>query len=139
MDQGSTSNFKKDLAHRQNVTRLQTFYSNHQPCSGYKLTVCFARCLFKERNVRCKGLKFSSIRRTFLILFPVYLLEINYLICKKNKTRPLIIQRHIFCICYLLIISEEMFICFVQFWSRRPVSLGCVQGTEFHYAAFKSS
>ena len=35
---------------------------------------------------------------------------------------------------------EEMFICFVQFWSRRPVSLGWVQGTEFHfYAAFKSS
>ena len=34
---------------------------------------------------------------------------------------------------------EELFICFVKFWSQPPVSLDCSRGTKFHYAAFNSS
>ena len=67
----------------------------------------------------------------------VYLLEFNCLICEKKIKTTNYSKAHLLCL--LSSEYEEICICFVQFWSRRPVSLGCLQGTEFHYAAFKFS
>ena len=67
----------------------------------------------------------------------VYLLEFNCLISGKKIKTTNYSKAHLL---YMLSSEyEEICICFVQFWSRRPVSLGRIQSTEFHCAAFKSS
>ena len=72
----------------------------------------------------------------FGILLSAYLLESKSLICQKNQDHTKFKGTFL---CMLVNKYDEIFICFVKFWARHPVSLNCSQGPEFYDAAFNSS